>query len=95
MKHVNIAQLKNQLSRYLNEVRAGANIVVKDRNLPIARIVPITADADGDGELAALAAQGKVRLGKDAIDESFWKLPAARVSTSALAHAIDRERDEG
>jgi prevent-host-death family protein len=94
MKNVNIAELKNQLSRYLNEVRAGADNVVRDRNLPIARIVPIRADTTGDAELSALAAQGKIRLGEEAIDASFWKLPAPRVSAAALRRTLDRERDE-
>ena len=31
MKSVNIAQLKNRLSSYLNEVRAGEEIVIRDR----------------------------------------------------------------
>src|SRR5262245_56424930 len=41
MKTVNIAELKNRLSLYLNEVRAGHEVLVRDRNTPIARIVPI------------------------------------------------------
>jgi prevent-host-death family protein len=94
MKSVNIAELKNRLSGYLNEVKAGEEILVRDRNVPIARIVPLVKNADQDGELVALAAQGKVRLGEGIIDESFWELPAPRVSAELLRRAIDRERDE-
>jgi prevent-host-death family protein len=38
MRSVNIAELKNRLSLYINEVKAGEGILVRDRNLPIARI---------------------------------------------------------
>ncbi|HVS21498.1 MAG TPA: type II toxin-antitoxin system prevent-host-death family antitoxin [Pyrinomonadaceae bacterium] len=94
MKIVNIAELKNRLSTYLNDVKAGEEILVRDRRLPIARIVPLHHDDDQDDELVALAAQGKVRLGEGPLDESFWKLPAPRVSPEVLLSALEEERNE-
>ncbi len=40
MKSVNIAQFKAKLSKYLNFVRKGENVIVMDRRTPIARITP-------------------------------------------------------
>lgn len=40
METAKIADLKNNLSRYLAEVRRGGEITVFDRDTPIARIVP-------------------------------------------------------
>jgi prevent-host-death family protein len=40
MTRVNVSTLKARLSRYLRAVRRGEEIVVTDRNLPIARVVP-------------------------------------------------------
>ena len=94
MKTVNIAELKNGLSRYLIEVRSGHEILIRDRSLAIARIVPIAHDPGQDEELIALAGQGKIRLGKGVVDESFWKMPALRVSRSALRRAVNAERDD-
>lgn len=37
---VKIAELKSHLSEYLRSVRNGAEIIVKDRETPIVRIVP-------------------------------------------------------
>jgi len=37
---VTIAELKNHLSRYLRSVRQGHEIVVKNRDEPVARLVP-------------------------------------------------------
>lgn len=93
MKTVNIAALKDHLSAYLQEVRAGAEILVRDRSVVVARIIPFTP-ADDDDELQALAAQGKLRPGAGALDREFWKLPAPRVPARALKRALDRERDE-
>jgi len=40
MRRVKIAELKDQLSRYLRAVERGAEVEVTDRDRPIARIVP-------------------------------------------------------
>lgn len=93
MKSVNIAALKNGLSAYLAEVRTGQELLVCDRNMPIARILPVTHGATADEELQLLAAQGKVRLGGNPVDEAFWDLPAPRVRPQVLRRALERERD--
>ena len=94
MKNVNIAELKNQLSRYLAEVKAGQELIVRDRNTPVARIVPITADIDKEEELHILAAEGKIRLREVPLDDSFWDLPAPKISMDAVRKALRSERDE-
>jgi len=94
MKTVNIAELKNHLSVYLNDVKAGQEIVVRDRNQPVARIVPLSFSSHDDEELLALAAQGKLRLGVGVLEDSFWEMPAPRVSAAAVRRAVQQERDE-
>jgi antitoxin (DNA-binding transcriptional repressor) of toxin-antitoxin stability system len=75
-------------------VKAGEEILVRDGNQPVARIVPIARSTDEDEELLALAAQGKLRLGHGVLDDSFWALPAPRVPAAALRRAVEQERDE-
>jgi len=41
MRRVKIAELKNRLSEHLRAVEKGSEVVVTDRDRPIARIVPI------------------------------------------------------
>ena len=94
MKTVNIAELKNHLSAYLNQVKAGEEITVRDRDLPVARIVPFAGGDQQDDDLRVLAAQGKIRLGENVLDEAFWKLPAPKVSPPTLRDAVEQERDE-
>ena len=93
MKRVNIAELKNRLSAYLSEVKSRDEVLVRDRNNPIAKIVPITRSSGLDEELMALAAKGKLRMGEGEMDDSFWELPAPRISTAALRRSLDQERD--
>ena len=94
MKSVNIAELKNRLSVYLNDVKAGEEILVRDRNEPVARIIPLARSGDEEEELTSLAAQGKVRLGNGVLEESFWEMPAPRVPAAALRRAVEQERNE-
>ena len=94
MKSVNITELKNRLKVYLNDVKAGEEILVRDRNQPVARIVPLVRSRDEDGELLALAAQGKLRRGEGLLEECFWEMPAPCVAAAALRRAVEPERDE-
>lgn len=75
MESVNIQELKNHLSYYLRQVRNGSELIIKDRNQIIARIVPALPETapeiNYEEELLELARQGKVRLPKIRIDEAF------------------------
>lgn len=101
MYSVNIAELKNNLSRYIEQVKAGKEIIIRDRNLAVARLAPISGTEAPDDELQRLAAQGKIRLGKGPIGDDYWKLKLPRVKTGAikarnvLQWLIDEERNEG
>jgi len=81
MQIISVAELKNNLSHYLLRVRQGTEIMIKDRNRVIARIVPV-APADYDEELLELAAQGKVKLPEQPLDPNLWrKLKPAKLKT--------------
>jgi prevent-host-death family protein len=94
MRVVNVAVLKNNLSAYLERVRAGEEVLVKDRERPIARLVPIERSGDVEDEELRLAAEGLVRLPEAPLPPAFWKMPAPRVSRAKLLRAIRAERDE-
>jgi prevent-host-death family protein len=60
MRSVNIAELKNRLSAYLVEVRRGEEILIRDRQRPVAKIVPRSMAVDADEEEMALADQRSI-----------------------------------
>lgn len=96
MKTVNIGALKNNLSSYLREVRNGEEVVVKDRNKPIARIVPIRTEDFSEEELY-LESIGVLKLPENpkGIDwEALRKLPMPEVSDEAVKEAIDWAKGE-
>jgi prevent-host-death family protein len=72
MKTTNIAQLKNGLSAYLAEVKRGGQILVSDRNIPFAKIVPLDHTDDYAAETSELIAQGLLIPAKEKLPDSFW-----------------------
>jgi prevent-host-death family protein len=50
---VGVRELRQNLSRYLERVKAGEDLVVSERGKVIARLVPAGAGADEYAELAA------------------------------------------
>ncbi len=55
---VGIRDLKNGLSKYINRVEAGEEVIVTDRGRPVAKLSPIDAP---ENRLAELVATGLVR----------------------------------
>jgi prevent-host-death family protein len=94
MRSANIAELRNRLTQYLREVRAGEEIIVRDRQRPIAKIVPFTV-GDDDADDAALVAAGLMRKGSGVIPSSFWRARRSRVSLNTVVAAVTAGRDEG
>ena len=94
MRTVNIAVLKNELSRYLGQVRQGEELLIRDRKTPIAKIVPLTQAGELEAETLALAAEGKLRLPEASLPDSFWSMPAPRLTFKRVAAAVEDERGE-
>ncbi len=96
MSKVRIAELKNGLSRYVAAVRDGAEIVVLDRDTPVARLVPFgPRDARTPGvkddywtpdRLAALERQGTIRPAMNAGDMAA---PAPRPLPAGTPSVVD------
>lgn len=92
MRSTNIADLRNKLTQYLQEVRAGEEIIVRDRQRPIAKIIPFTVDeADDD---AVLVAAGLMRRGTGRLPASFWRTRGPRVPLKVAVAAVSSDRDE-
>ena len=94
MKAVNLVELKSHLSLYLNEVKAGEEIEVREHDKPISLIVPMPGATDLQDERLALAAEGKLVLGEGPIEDSFWDMPAPEVPMEVLRRVVKEESDE-
>jgi prevent-host-death family protein len=90
-----VAELKAQLSRILRRVKAGEEILVTERGVPIARILPVSGAAGEDESLRELEREGLLRLGSGRLPKAFWKLPRPRDPQGLVRRAVQQERDEG
>jgi prevent-host-death family protein len=94
MRSVNVAELKNRLSQYLRFAKRGEEIVIRDRNLPVAKLVPFLA-ASTDEEELRLVAEGKLRLPEVELDpDELSKMPIGRVAENKAIEALLAEREE-
>jgi antitoxin (DNA-binding transcriptional repressor) of toxin-antitoxin stability system len=97
MLSVNIAELKNRLSAY-QHVRAGEEILIRDRNLPIAKLVPLSP-AETSAEELTLVASGRLTLPDQELDEeAFWAIgsqdPIEESRAAAIRRAVSEDREE-
>ena len=44
MRTAGVAEIKAKLSEYLELVRGGAEVVISDRGVPVAKLVPLTTE---------------------------------------------------
>ena len=94
MRSVNVAKLKNELSKYLTFAKSGEEVVIRDRNLPVAKLVPFLAESADDGDLQ-LVAEGKMRLPKRRLDVAgLLKIRTGKVSGNKAVQALLDDREE-
>jgi len=95
MRSVNIAELKDQLSKYLTFAKGGEEIVIRDRNLPVAKLVPFSSDEASEEELLLVGA-GKMRMPKSPIKvDELLKIRTGKVPGNEAIQALLDDRAEG
>jgi prevent-host-death family protein len=96
MAKVGLRQLKNRLSHYVRQVRAGREIQVTDRGEVVAELVPPRREgraATGREGLADLARRGLVTLGLPNDPKIYRRMPRL-LKAGELQRLIDEERGE-
>ena len=99
MKKAGIAELKNNLSRYINYVKGGETVLVLDRKVPVARITPFAQPAAAghkmtDEERLVYLESIGARLGKGDMREWLKHHKPIKVRGSVLQALLD-ERESG
>ena len=98
MQRAKIGEMKNKFSRYLDHVREGGEVLVFDRDRPVARLVPVSrptspgvVETPDEARLASLERRGLVRRGS-AETERGTLPPPIRLKGGLLADLLaDRE----
>lgn len=96
MRTVNIGELKNQLSGYLQYVKNGEEIVIRDRNVPVARLLPFRHGSEWNQE-EQLVASGALKMPEEEekMDwEQFFSSPAGDVAREIAVDAAINGRGD-
>jgi prevent-host-death family protein len=97
VRTVNVAELKNKLSAYLTFAKAGEVIVIRERNLPVAKLIPFVSQ-DATEEELVLVASGVMRLAEQPWDpDKLDAMPMAKLKGKGrtVTQALLDERNEG
>jgi prevent-host-death family protein len=93
MRTVNIAELKAHLSAHIQLVRAGEEVLVCDRNKPVARIVPCRLEGRSKQE-QRLVADGLLTPPLSQRPASVsWPEPPGKVSDKVMEQVWREERE--
>jgi len=92
MKTVNIGDLKARLSAHIKMVRAGEEVLVCDRDKPVARIIPCDLSEHSYQE-QLLVAEGKLILPTKNKADVPWPEPTGNVSDEAVQEIWRQERE--
>ncbi|MFN8619956.1 MAG: type II toxin-antitoxin system prevent-host-death family antitoxin [Chloroflexota bacterium] len=96
MKTATVTEAKNGLSALLDQVKGGHEVLITDRGIPVARLVPATPQDDDDARLARLERAGLVRRGTGVLPpELFAPLPEPVPGAPSLSEAVIEERRSG
>ncbi|MFH2009663.1 MAG: type II toxin-antitoxin system prevent-host-death family antitoxin [bacterium] len=94
MVSVGIRELKNKLSAYLRRVRAGERVLITDRSVVVAELVPPQSGGERRYPgLEALIAAGRITRASENLSEAYPSL--TRIAGDGTAtRLLDEERGE-
>lgn len=95
MKTVGVRELKNRLSEYLRQVRAGESVLVTDRGEVVAELAPpgeSVSSGDLPAAILALARRGVITLGSPSDATLYPALPRRRRRKVTAAQLLDEAR---
>jgi len=95
MKTAAVSELKARLSEYLNQVKAGMEVLITDRGKPVARPVPISRSNDFKEPLTRMEKQGLIRLGSGKLPKDFWRMHRPDDPEGLVLKALLEEREAG
>jgi len=93
MRSVNIGELKARLSEHLRWVRSGEEVLVCDRNKPVARIVPCHTEDQSERERRLIARGILTPPLEKRARRVRWPQPPGNVPDEVMRKIWDEERE--
>ncbi len=93
MRKVNIGDLKAHLSAHIQRVKHGEEVLVCDRNQPVARIVPCPVSDHSDQENRLVARGVLTPPRKKRAASVSWPVPPGNVPDRIMEQVLQEERE--
>ena len=90
----NVVQLKARLSEYLRLVKSGGELLVTERGVPIARVVPLDTAERKSTRRLRLARAGVVKPGRGRLPKALQTPPAGPPVGGGVLDALLAERGD-
>lgn len=90
-----VVDLKARLSEHLRLVKAGHEVVITERNVPVARLVPLDDSERRSTRRLRLTRAGVIRPGTGKLPDLLKKPPAPRQTPAKVVDALLEERNSG
>lgn len=95
MTRVGVAKIKAGFSGYLKRVKAGQEVLITERGLPVARLVPLEGEQHQKTLRAQLIRDGLLIPGRGKIRDSLLEPPPKPTGGKTLLEYLLEEREEG
>ncbi|MGE5851159.1 MAG: type II toxin-antitoxin system Phd/YefM family antitoxin [Candidatus Methylomirabilota bacterium] len=95
MKTTGVAELKARLSRYLERVKGGQEVLITERGLPVAKLVPLHVMERRASRRHRLARAGLLHLGAGRVRAALLRPPRGPRVGGGVLKALLAEREEG
>jgi len=90
-----IADVKARLSEFVRRVKAGNEVVITERGIPVARLTGLEVTERRATRRARLARAGAVKPGKGRVRRGLQTPPEGEALGAAVLAALLAERGEG
>jgi len=96
MRSESISSAKNRLSALVKEVQGGESVLITDRGVPVAQLVPVRSGRGVPARIIGLAQRGLARLPERAPSAKWLDLPRPKLGAGpSPVNGLLTERREG
>jgi len=96
MRTAKISELKARLSAHIQFVKNGEEVLILDRNTPVAKLVSVGPDVEEAAQMRRLIAQGIVTPPKvPRVKGKKWPEPPGPMISSEVMEQVWREERDG
>ena len=92
---VSVVELKAKLSEHLRQVKTGHELIVTDRGIPVARMLPLDDGERRSTRRLRLTRSGALKPGRGKLPAALKQPPAGPDEGTAVVDALLAERHDG